>query len=75
MNANEMEEIREEAQVLMDKVGKVLHDQHMVVVQLVLARLYAEVCVDSGMTKKKYLTACEGLWDALMEDLTEETKH
>ena len=75
MNAELMEKMKDEAQVLLEKVGEILHDQHMLVVQLVLARLYGEVCIDTGMTKEKYLIACSGLWDALMEDLAETTKH
>ena len=75
MKAELMEKMKDEAQTLLEQVGGVLHDQHLLIVQLVLARLYGEVCIDAGMTKESYLIACSGLWDALMEDIAETTKH
>ena len=75
MNANEIKEIKAQAEKLTEQVGDVLHDNDMRVVQMVLARFYCGVCIDMGMSKETYTKACGALWDALMEDYAEETKH
>jgi len=75
MNADQMNQIKEQAEALSEKIGDVLHENDLRVVQIVLARFYCGVCIDTGMSKKIYLQACSELWDALMEDYTEEIKH
>jgi len=75
MNANEIKSLKDQAEALSEQVGDALHDNDMRVVQIVLARFYCGVCIESGMSKETYTKACEALWDALMEDYAEETKH
>jgi len=75
MNADQMNQIKEQAEALSEKIGDVLHDNDLRIVQIVLARFYCGVCIDTGMSKKRYIEACEALWDALMEDYAEEIKH
>jgi hypothetical protein len=75
MKAKEIQAMKQKAEELTQKVGDVLHDHEMRVVQIVLAKFYIEVCIESGMSKDVYMGACNGLWDALMDDLAEETKH
>jgi len=75
MNANQIKEIKDQAEALSEKIGDVLHDNDLRIVQIVLARFYCGVCIETGMSKKRYLQACSELWDALMEDYAEEIKH
>ena len=75
MNADQIKEIKAQAEKLTEQVGDVLHDNDMRVVQMVLARFYCGVCIDMGMSKETYTKACSALWDVLMEDYAEETKH
>ena len=75
MNAKEIQAMKQKAEELTQKVGDVLHDHEMRVVQIVLARFYCGVCIESGMSKETYTKACGALWDALMEDYAEEIKH
>lgn len=75
MNAKEMKQIRRQAQTLMEKVGSVLNDQELGIVHIVVSKFYGEVCIETGMSKETYLEQSSVLWDALMEDLAEETKH
>ena len=75
MNAKQIKEIKDQAEALSEKIGDVLHDNDLRIVQVVLARFYCGVCIESGMSKETYTKACSALWDALMEDYAEETKH
>jgi len=75
MNAKEINQMKEQAQILMNQVGEVLNDQEMGIVLIVLSKFYGEVCIESGMSKDRYLEQSSQLWDALMEDLAEEIKH
>ena len=75
MNADQIKELKAQAEKLTEQVGDVLHDNDMRVVQMVLARFYCGVCIEMGMSKNIYIEACEVLWDALMEDYAEEIKH
>ena len=75
MNAKEIKQIRKQTQNLMEKVGEVLNDQEMGVVVIVISKFYGEVCIETGMPKEKFMEQSSRLWDALIEDLAEETKH
>jgi hypothetical protein len=75
MNAKQVNQMKEQAQILMNQVGEVLNDQEMGIVLIVLSKFYGEVCIESGMSKDRYLEQSSQLWDALMEDLAEEIKH
>jgi hypothetical protein len=75
MNAKEIKQIRKQTQNLMKKVGEVLNDQEMGVVHIVISKFYGEVCIETGMPKEVFMEQSSRLWDALMEDLAEETKH
>ena len=69
------EEIKEQIGNLMEQVGNKLNEQPLFMVHIVLARLYGEVCIESGMDKEDYMKACDALWDALTADMAEEPKH
>ena len=75
MNAKQINQMKEQAQILMNQVGEVLNDQEMGIVLIVLSKFYGEVCIESGISKERYLEQSSQLWDALMEDLAEEIKH
>jgi len=75
MNSKEIKQIRKQAQNLIEKVGEVLNDQEMGIVHIAISKFYGEVCIEIGMSKETFMEQSSRLWDALMEDLAEETKH
>ena len=75
MNAQEMKQIKIQVENLMEKVGEVLNDQEIGIVHVVISKFYGEVCIETGMPKEVFMEQSSRLWDALMEDLAEETKH
>ena len=72
---DELEQIRDEANDLILKVGEVLDDNSMGVVHMVLARLFVDISIDSGNDKSAFMDMCEKMWDMAIEDRAEETKH
>jgi hypothetical protein len=75
MNATEMKAMKNDLNDLLEQVGTILHDRHLVVVHMVLARLFVGVSMESNATKEAYMQLCSDMWDNMIEAIAEETKH
>ena len=75
MKAEEIDKIHRKADSLAELITVVLDSNEILIVQIVLARLFAEVSVESGMPKEQHLHACEVMWDAIVDEMAKEPKH
>jgi len=70
-----MKQIKIQVENLMEKVGEVLNDQEIGIVHVVISKFYGEVCIEAGMPKEVFMEHSSRLWDAMANEIAEETKH
>ena len=57
------------------EVGNILNDNPKEVVHMVVARFFVDLSIESNNDKETYMSLCSTLWDACLEEISEEPIH
>jgi hypothetical protein len=75
MNENALIKLEKLVDELTLEMGEMLNNKPTQVVHMVVARFFVDISMEVEPNKENFMDLCSTLWDAVAEEMSEETKH